>query len=338
MMPLEVITKTSCQFAYSLLMLWVLGLPCSAVAVSEDYAVRIAQAYELAKKGDDAAASKIYEALIKAEPARPEAYNNLAAIKARRGELKEAQTLLEKAMRSHPSYAAVYDNLSAVYVEMARDSYGKALRLETPQQQLALRELTEVPATKPTSAQVASAPPAKPAAVVAPPAASAVPAPKQATTVIVRAPPATTNTVAPATVNKPAEPAPPAPAAATPALPPAKIDQSAITTVLQGWAAAWSEKAVDLYLVFYADNYAPDGLSHQDWEAQRRQRIQAPKWIQVELSDFQVEAVKEDEARVRLIQQYRADNYQDRTRKEIRLRHTPDGWRIVEESTLAKLD
>ena len=343
----------SCHVAYGLLMLWALTVSLSTHAVTTtDYASRFAAAQSLAKQGDDAGASKIYRELIKLDPHQPEAYNNLAVIKARRGEFKEAQALLEQAMRSHPSYATVYDNLSTIYVEMARDSYGKALRLDAPQQPIALRELTEPTANKAIVASAAVSPKKTPApetktvvAVVAPPAkqeemvaaktpvVAVTPPAKQEEAVAAKAPVAA---VTPPASNVSQQPAPAkTEATATPAIP---FDKEAVITALQGWAAAWSEKAVDLYLVFYADTYAPDGLQRRDWEAQRRQRIQAPKWIQVELSDFQVDTVKEDEARVRLIQQYRADNYQDRTRKEFRLRHTPDGWRIVEESTLAMLN
>ena len=94
---------------------------------------------------------------------------------------------------------------------------------------------------------------------------------------------------------------------------------------------------MDLYLGFYSDDYAPSGMTHQQWVDQRRQRLTAPKWIQVAVNDFEVGPVKDDVVRVRFIQEYKADNYQDRTRKQIRLRHTPDGWRIVEEKTIVKL-
>jgi hypothetical protein len=367
-------------------------------ASSDDYASRFAKAQMLAKRGDDAGASKIYQDLIKRDPSQPQAYNNLAAIKARHGEFKEAQALLEQALRSNPVYATVYENLSAIYVEMARDSYGKALRLETPPQTLALRELNQPKQSKPAQIQIAAAPAettrpsAKSSSVVAtpevtPPAAAPekTPVAKSTFSPVVATAPATqpettvAQTSAPATEKSPApmvtaksniakteavttpntapemaaaETSPIVDTAAPPVVPTPKpktvsppvntavaptVSKEDVITNLQGWAAAWSDKAVDLYLVFYADDYAPPGMTHTQWVAQRRERLQAPKWIQVSLSDFQVDAIKDDEARVRLIQEYKADNYQDRTRKEFRLRHTPDGWRIVKETTMAKL-
>ena len=92
-----------------------------------------------------------------------------------------------------------------------------------------------------------------------------------------------------------------------------------------------------MYLSFYPDDYAPAGMTHAQWEAQRRQRLQAPKWIKVSLSDIQMKPIKDDEVSVRLIQHYQADNYQDRTRKALRLRRGADGWKIIEETTVATL-
>ena len=113
------------------------------------------------------------------------------------------------------------------------------------------------------------------------------------------------------------------------------VDQEAIITTLQGWAAAWSEQAPDVYLIFYADEYQPDGMSRKAWEQQRRERLKSPEWIQIGLSNFKVEKLGNDEARVEMIQEYRASNYQDKTRKLMRMRQTVDGWRIVDEQSIA---
>jgi colicin import membrane protein len=410
------------SLTHGLLMLWLLTAPWLAQAkASEDYAVRFAKAQSLTKQGDDSAASEIYEALIKQDPSQPQAYNNLAAIKARHGEYKQAQALLEQALRSNPVYATVYENLSAIYVEMARDSYGKALHLETPQQAIALRELEKPAVAKPAPVQLAAAPAIKPTPsakqsapaqvalaktentpeikaeetdtpavteAVRPAPAVTTPAPAQkvkdttatetkiaetqkppqaippiASTETTPAQAQTTTTIAetkkPETATSPQAMPPVAtdetasaqatpvkhaePAAAVPARPPAVAQPpeashaDEVITTLQGWAAAWSGKSEDLYLSFYTDDFASKGMTHQQWQAQRRARLQAPKSIEVSLSDFQVKPTKDGQVRVRLTQAYKADNYQDRTRKQFRLRHTPDGWRIDQEKTIAVL-
>jgi len=389
----------------------------------DDYARQFAKAQQLARQGKDTAASKIYEALIKQAPQQAQAYNNLAAIKARHGHLKQAQTLLEQALRSNPVYATVYQNLSAIYVEMARDSYGKALHLGTPRKNVSLRELTE-PLAAPiqvaslakadkgaSSAGTVNAPsvhaPAASAPAVANTSESGATTKKPVMTgASIRTAaktgktPAQTNTrivmplAAKADTSMPPPPAvqpapatqPPSGAVKTPVAAPAQVAESkptpepkknpklaanepppllgppippaaktttasepvtdtssagfskqAVISAMQGWAAAWSGKAVDMYLGFYAAHYAPHGMTHKQWVALRRQRLRAPKWIHVTLSDFQVKRIQDGVVRVRLIQEYKADTYHDLTRKEFRLRQTPDGWRIVEEKTLAKL-
>lgn len=403
---------------YSLFILWIMAVPGYVYAMPrDDYARQFAKAQQLARQGKDMAASKIYEALIKQAPQQAQAYNNLAAIKARHGHLKQAQTLLERALRSNPVYATVYENLSAIYVEMARDSYGKALQLGTPQKNVSLRELTEptlspvqvasltgrekntsatavsVPAVSAPAAPVPTAatpepgatakpvvtgaihtpaktdkspaqtntriatplaakadtsmppPPAQPAPVSQPPPApvvavkSPLPAPTQAAeskpTPQPKATPTLTSNAPAPLLGPPMTPAAETATASKPATP--AFSQQAVISTLQAWAAAWSGKAVDIYLGFYAADYAPHGMTHRQWVAMRRQRLQAPKWIHVTLSDFQVQRIQDGVVRVRLIQEYKADTYHDLTRKEFRLRQTPDGWRIVEERTLAKL-
>lgn len=115
------------------------------------------------------------------------------------------------------------------------------------------------------------------------------------------------------------------------------VETEAIITTLNAWAAAWSEKAVDMYLVFYDDRYHPAGMSRRSWERQRQQRLVKPKWIKVQLSDFQIRPINSKSVRVELIQDYRSESYHDRTRKEIIMQQTLDGWRITSERSIAKL-
>ena len=51
-----------------------------------------------------------------------------------------------------------------------------------------------------------------------------------------------------------------------------------------------------------------------------------------------MEQLANGEARVQMVQDYRASNYQDKTKKLLRLRETPDGWRIVDEQSIARLE
>jgi hypothetical protein len=116
------------------------------------------------------------------------------------------------------------------------------------------------------------------------------------------------------------------------------VDKNEIVTTLQGWAAAWSEQATDVYLVFYAEDYHPPGQSRQGWEQERRSRLKKPDWIRVALKDIKVEPINNKEAKVELTQIYQASNYQDKTRKQLMLKQTPDGWRITAEKSVARIN
>ncbi len=138
----------------------------------------------------------------------------------------------------------------------------------------------------------------------------------------------------------------PAPAAAGPtgASPETPIDSATepagdegprIQQTLRDWAAAWSSQQPERYLDFYARGFEPAGKqSRASWEARRRERLRRPKWIRVELQDVQILEQDAQTARVRLLQRYRSDSYADQTRKELRLRKTAAGWRIVAERSL----
>src|SRR5690606_36032038 len=69
------------------------------------------RATALAGSGRLDEAALLFERLIAEHPAMPEAYNNLAALRARQGQLAEAKELLERGLRTDARYAMVYDNL-----------------------------------------------------------------------------------------------------------------------------------------------------------------------------------------------------------------------------------
>ncbi len=281
-------------------------LLAAAVQAAEPVQALFERARSLEAAGEVKAAMAAYRRLIDAHPDLPEPYNNLAVLHARRGELEQARKLLQRALETHASYAAIYRNLRTVNVELARDSYIKALELKTGPHRIEVESLAAIvrpgpaapgpPAPEPPPAPVA-------AATVAPPAPSPVPAPRPA--------------------------AAPAPAAAPMPVP------REVADTLRAWAAAWSARDPDLYLSFYDRDFRPPrGLDRAAWEARRRERLRRPAWIRVTLSDLRVERLGGDRVRLRLRQRYEADRYADTSIKRFVLRRRPDGWRIVREATL----
>ncbi len=296
------------------------------------------RAKRLADQGKAPEAVELLESLIVRFPKAPEPYNNLAAVLALQGELEAGRELLEKALRTHEGYSAAYDNLGIIFSEIARTSYGKALRLDIPP---STPDLKVVTAARPAPASVASdilrdepesAPPREEPAkevrtAAAPPAAAQRPEP----------PPAQP-AAPPAPAQAPAAPSAPAPAAAAPqAAPtaPANDQREAVLQTLREWAAAWSARDVPLYLSYYSEHFRPDdGMDRAAWEELRHQRIRHPSRIRVTLSDIQLSWTGPDSVQVTMVQDYDADTYKGRSRKAMNLVKEGGAWRILTENSL----
>ena len=102
---------------------------------------RLLHAAAMAANGRTDEAVALYRNLIDEAPQDPVPYNNLAVLLASNGRLQESSELLAQAMKSDERYATIYKNLSRVYVEMSRNSYAKALRLEEQQPAVQLLSL-----------------------------------------------------------------------------------------------------------------------------------------------------------------------------------------------------
>ncbi|MGM0593403.1 MAG: L,D-transpeptidase Cds6 family protein [Pseudomonadota bacterium] len=304
------------------------------------------EAAALAGRGELEAAEERYLALIEQAPARPEAYNNLAALYARQGRLDEARQLLEQAMATHPSYATVYQNLSSIYMAMSRSAYARALQMgerssEQPQLErlLALAPTASAPpaaAKEDESAEVvatAVATPAEPDEQKAVESeASTAESPAEAAPLVAE--------VAAAESESAAEQSRPPESPAQTATAPSGGSEAvaAVRRHMHDWATAWAEQDVEGYLAAYSERFEPGrGLSQEQWRAQRRNRIRRPAFIQLELSELEVVMEEAGRARVELVQQYRSDTYRDRTRKRFGLIRQDGDWQILSEKTLEVL-
>jgi tetratricopeptide (TPR) repeat protein len=261
-------------------------------------------------------AIQILTGLTEDFPELPEPYNNLAALYASQGNYEKAKAALELAIHTNPSYATAHENLGDIYAQLARREYDKALSLDkanvTAQSKLAMvKELFQPPRTAETSkaappVQVAKAETSKPAVA---------PTPVPTATM----PPATVAVAKPSTTVS----QPPLSAAAKP--------EAQINALVRDWAGAWSSQDVASYLSFYAQNFeTPDGLSRQAWEAQRKQRIEAPSSIKVDAQISKI-AISGNEATVVIRQAYKSNVLSNTTSKTLKLVKAGDRWMIRSE-------
>ena len=120
--------------------------------------------------------------------------------------------------------------------------------------------------------------------------------------------------------------------AAAPAQPAAAQSAAAIEAAITQWAQAWSRRDVDAYLAAYASDFAADGITRANWEAQRRARITAPQRIDVQISDLKIEQ-QGDTASATFRQVYRSDRLNSNAIKTLKLALQNGLWRIVGETS-----
>jgi tetratricopeptide (TPR) repeat protein len=270
-------------------------------------------------------------------PELPEPYNNLAVLYAGQGQYEKARAALEMAIRTHPSYATAHENLGDVYAKLASQAYDKALQLDSnnPTAQTKLALVRDLIGARPRS-QVAQgapaakgAPPAAPMSMVATPAAPA----KSAGTVTAPAPPAAATPAAPAAA--PARAGAPLASGASPPAPPASKpanDQGEVIAAVNAWAAAWSKKDTAGYLAAYGKDFKlPRGESRQEWESSRKQRIEAPKRIDVKIEKPEVSFGDDGVAIVKFRQYYKSNIVSTSSAKTLVMARNGGKWQIREE-------
>jgi tetratricopeptide (TPR) repeat protein len=251
----------------------------------------------LAEEGRREEAIKVFIDVTEKFPNLPEPYNNLAVLYADQGQFDKARKALETAIKTHPSYATAHENLGDIYARMASEAYGKALQLDTANSraQGKLSLIKDLFGTG-NKTVIAANEPAKNV---------------RATPITYTIPPEIKKTSA--STNTPAD------------------SNKTISTTINDWAQAWSNKNVDNYLAYYGASFKPTkGMSRQAWEQQRKQRISKPSKISVEISDLKIES-DGNSATAKFKQTYRADSKPISTSKTLLMKRDGDDWYIIEE-------
>ncbi len=321
------------------------------VSKPKDAQARFLKGLILTEQGKTADAIKMFSALTDDYPDLPEPYNNLAVLYAGQGKYDKAKQLLEKAISTHPSYATAHENLGDIYAKMASQAYDRALQLDhsntATQTKLAMiqhlfagdtrNNETVVAQNAPVqntvavsasarveAAAVANQPEPTPAASVVTASVTAPAAPAPAVTA--PTPPVTTVTTAKAETKAPAEEK----VVTEPAI---KKDYKAeIAQIVMAWAKAWSSQNTGLYLSFYAHDFkTPGGETRTAWEAMRRERLGAPKFIHVGVRIGSISLADSAHATVKYYQTYRASNFKASGHKILLMVKAGDKWLIQEE-------
>ncbi len=285
-------------------------------------------------------AAKVFQALIDDYPKLPEPYNNLAVVYAAQGEYDKARETLLRAINTHPSYATAYENIGDIYAKMASDAYNQALELDngnsTAREKLALvNDLFPGESSRSMTATAADEQPAKQPAEQAQQQAQADEPEPARPTAEMPGPAMTRPASDTDTEEAPAESAASgsqADAEASATAREAEVEKKAIEQAVRDWAAAWSAQDVAAYLNAYADDFLPpDDMTRDEWRAQRRERLSAPAFIEVDIDDLRVSTQNAEQAKARFRQTYRSDTYGDEVMKTLLLKRVDERWLITEE-------
>lgn len=319
-----------------------------------DVQIRFLEGVILAQQGQADKAIESFRKLVESNPEIVEVHNNLGVLYASKGRLDDARKALEAGMHANASYAALHRNLGDVQSQLAKQTYAKALQVDSKSRS-AVPQLSLLGSIgqQPTVQAPVSAP-----AVVAVPAASTT---ASSATVVAsttpRAPilppktqaskPEAMASAASAAVRPASVPAAPLPAPvikpeaekeqarATPNTKPDHTDTAevdAIRNAVQAWAKAWSRKDMDHYLEAYAGSFVPsDRQSRSKWEADRRLRILSKKSISVEVRQLKV-TVDGKTATAQFQQIYTSDNFTGNSRKTLDMVKQGSRWLIARET------
>ena len=295
-----------------------------ASRANSPYTVALTRAAELARDAHTQQAIEALQTLTRTHPDRPEAFNNLAVLYARNGELERARDLLAQAMNTHPSYAISYRNLNEVLAQLAARAYDRALDTQLGAKrrpQLALiDQAPELALAQPSAAPATATPGAPPVSGTF------------ATSPVTTQPPGATKPQVPVVVAAAAPPQEKTqPAGSTPTRSATAVE-NAVLAAVKSWAKAWSQQDVKRYLEHYDAEFRPaGGRSRSDWESLRKVRVTRPQFIEVQVNRPDVRLESDGIAIVRFKQRYRSDTLDSTVTKELRLKRSARRWKILEE-------
>ncbi len=113
---------------------------------------------------------------------------------------------------------------------------------------------------------------------------------------------------------------------------------ASIYEALRFWASAWERGDVESYLSAYLPDFRPaNGISHQAWRVQRRQRLARAGDIRLRLQAEAIRPLNADQVEIIFLQEYEASTYQDRVRKRLLLNLQQGRWLIQREDQLSIL-
>ncbi len=274
----------------------------------------------------DHQAIEAFRHVIALRPKLAEPHNNLAAVYNNLGDTQAAIKELEIALEKRPNYAVAEENLADLHIKLAlqyyRNSlshgasdavgqrYARLLKVRNPaaEPDTTIGTKTDVPTS---SVKTMPVPMSKP--VVTIPTQTGV----AANDVYAQTPSA----------NKDKS---------TPSI----AEDKSITGVLdalEAWRKAWSAQDLDAYFASYAETFDPGPrfTSINAWKAYKTRVIKNKSFINVQFEKVEVDIpASRNVATISLLQHFTSNTYVGNDRKQITMKYTPHGWKIIAEVSL----
>lgn len=267
-----------------------------------------------------------------------EPHNNLAVIYNELGDVRAAVNELEQSLKKRPDYAIVEENIADLYVKLALENYRNALDKE-PRAGLEKRYLRLLQVRNPTTISDHLPGFSEKTVRVVPPVLERNVADREVETAMKQ----------PALIHAgQSEQLPelvPAAVAKVESLPiesdgSVKIKplEKEVLDAVEMWRAAWSSRDLADYFFAYAEDFqVPERFdSFEHWQRYKQRVIGSKTYIQVELSDVQVEIDQGNrKANVKFLQKFSSNSYNGSDLKVLEMRRENGVWKIVSEVSIA---
>ena len=109
-----------------------------------------------------------------------------------------------------------------------------------------------------------------------------------------------------------------------------------VLAAVEAWRTAWSRQDTGAYFAAYDERFDPGARfkTRRSWEQYKQDMIKNKKFISVELANIVVSEQTDGNMKVVMMQYFRSNSHQSDDLKELTLRPTDGGWKIIHEATL----
>lgn len=283
-------------------------------------------------------AIEAFRRVIELNSALAEPHNNLAVIYNELGDVRAAVNELEQSLKKHPDYAIVEENIADLYVKLALQNYRNALEKE-PREGLKKRYMRLLQVRNPTAISDHFPDLSEKVAKVASPVPEQSVANREVEAVIKQA--ALTTPEQPELLPEPL----PVTVAKAESLSIENDDlvqvkpiEEAVLEAVEIWRAAWSSRDLAGYFFAYSHDFqVPERFdSFERWQKYKQRVIGSKTYIQVELSDVQVEIGKGNrKVKVKFLQKFSSNSYNGEDLKVLEMRLDNGVWKIVSEVSVS---